>query len=130
MELGKTLAQAIGELQGTKKQSASGHDAVGQEVPPERMDVHPVGILGVDEKVLVVAKDVGEHQADKGEEQIFWAEPRDSLQRQRRAGNGSHWTSYSVKGFVTGKILQKGTWTKRNNESMDIAPTTPESFLC
>jgi len=35
-----------------------------------------------------------------------------------------------VKGFVTGKILQKGTWAKRNNDSVDIAPTTLESFLC
>ena len=87
MKFSETLAEAIGELQGTKKQSASAHDAVGQEVPPERMDVRPVGILGVDEKVLVVAKDVGEHQADKGEEQIFWAKPRDPLQRQRRDRN-------------------------------------------
>ena len=71
MEFSVTLAKAIGKLHGAEDQGAGAGDPVGQEPPLEGLDVGPFGVLGVDEKAFIVAENVGDHEADEGEEKIF-----------------------------------------------------------
>jgi len=65
MELGETLAEAVRELHGTEQEGAGAHQAVRQKPPLESMDVRPFGILGVNEKMLVMVENIGDHQADE-----------------------------------------------------------------
>jgi hypothetical protein len=60
MELCKALAKTIGELHGPQQERAGGHDAVGQEIPFERVDVSPLWIAGINEETLVVDENIGE----------------------------------------------------------------------
>ncbi len=82
MELGEAAAEAFRELQGAEQEGAGTHYAVGQEPPLEGLDVRPFGILGVNEEMLVVAKYVGDHNADDGEQNVFWARPREAPGRE------------------------------------------------
>jgi len=65
MELGESLAEAVRELHGTEQEGAGAHQAVRQKPPLESMDVRPFGILGVNEKMLVMVENIGDHQADE-----------------------------------------------------------------
>jgi hypothetical protein len=78
MKLGEAAAETVGELHRTKQEGARTHQAVRQEPPLKGLDVRPFGILGVNEEMLVVAKNVGEHEADKSKQNIFWARPREA----------------------------------------------------
>jgi len=71
MEFGVTMAKAIGELHGAEDQGAGSGDSMGEEPPLEGLDVGPFGMLRVDEEAFVVAENVGDHEADEGEEKIF-----------------------------------------------------------
>jgi len=82
MELGESLAQAIRELHRAEQESAGAHQAVRQKPPFERLDVRPFRILGVNEEMLVMAKNVGGHDADDCKQNIFWAQPREALGHQ------------------------------------------------
>src|SRR5260370_37455162 len=83
MELGEAAAEAFGELHGAEQEGAGAHQAVRQEPPSEGLDVRPFRILGINEEMLVMAKNVGEHDADDSEQNIFWARPHKAL--------GHHW---------------------------------------
>jgi hypothetical protein len=65
MKLCEALAKAIGELHGPEQESAGAHQTVRQKPPLERSDVQPFGILGIDEEMFVMAKNVSDHQADE-----------------------------------------------------------------
>lgn len=82
MELGKAAAEALRKLHGAEQEGAGAHYAVGQEPPLEGLDVRPFGIFGVNEEMLVVAKNVGDHDADDGEQNVFWARPREAPGRE------------------------------------------------
>lgn len=83
VEPGETLAEAFRELHGSEQESASAHQAVREKPPLESADVQPLGILGVDEEMLVMAKNVSDHQADESKYKIFRARPRQALGRKR-----------------------------------------------
>ncbi len=76
MELGEAAAEAFGELHGAEQEGAGAHQAVRQEPPSEGLDVRPFRILGVNEEMLVMAKNVGDHDADDCKQNIFRARPR------------------------------------------------------
>jgi len=65
MELGEALAKAIRELHRPEQESAGAHQTVWQKPPLESSDVQPFGILGIDEEMFVMAKNVSDHQADE-----------------------------------------------------------------
>jgi hypothetical protein len=64
MELGEAAAEPFRELHRAEQEGAGAHQAVRQKPPSERVDVRPFGILGVNEEVLVMAKNVGSHDAN------------------------------------------------------------------
>ena len=74
METGVTLAKTIRELHGAENQGTGAGDGVGKQPPLEGLDVRPFGISGVEEEAFIVVENVGNHEADEGEEKIFWAE--------------------------------------------------------
>jgi len=82
MEHGEAAAEAFRELHGTEQESAGAHQAVRQKPPFEGVDVRPFGILGVNEEMLVMAKNVGDHDADDCEQNVFWAWPCEALGHQ------------------------------------------------
>jgi hypothetical protein len=44
-----------------------------QEIPSERLDVSPLGIVGIDEETLIVDENIGHHQPDKSKNKILRA---------------------------------------------------------
>jgi hypothetical protein len=82
MELGEAAAKAFGELHGAEQEGAGAHQAVRQKPPFEVLDVRPFRILGVNEEMLIVPKNVGGHDTDDCEQDVFWARPREALGHQ------------------------------------------------
>jgi len=82
MEHGEAAAEALGKLHRAEQEGAGAHQAVRQKPPFEGLDVRPFGILGVNEEMLVMAKNVGDHDADDCEQNVFWAWPCEALGHQ------------------------------------------------
>src|SRR5216683_6017916 len=75
VELGEALAETVRKLHGAEQEGAGAHQAVRQKPPLESSYVQPFGILGIDEEMLVMAKNISDHQADESEQKIFRAWP-------------------------------------------------------
>lgn len=78
MKLGEAAAKAIRELHRCEQEGAGAHQTVRQEPPLERLDVRPFGILGINEEMLVVTKNINEHEADQSKQNIFRTRPRET----------------------------------------------------
>jgi hypothetical protein len=76
MKLGETQAQTIRELHRPEQKRTRAGQTVRQQPPLERLIVLPYGVCRIDKKVLVMAEDIQDHQANERKEQIFHAQPR------------------------------------------------------
>ena len=110
MKLGEAVAETIRKLHRSQQEGASAHQAVRQKPPLEGLDVRPFGIFGVNEEMLVVAKNIGEHEANQSKQNIFRAWPREARGHQwagrqfwllNEAGNMG--TAYTEKACRKGK---------------------------
>src|SRR4029077_11528375 len=110
MKFGEAAAETIRKLHRSQQEGASAHQAVRQEPPLEGLDVRPFGILGVNEEMFVMAKNIGEHDTDESKQNIFRAWPREARGHQwagrqfwllNEAGNMG--TAYTEKACRKGK---------------------------
>jgi len=69
-ELPETIAKPVGELHRAQQQSARTGDPMRQQPPLKRLIVLPHWILRMHQKTLIVGDYVGEHQADRGKQQV------------------------------------------------------------
>src|SRR5690349_7146136 len=88
MKLCVALAQAIGKLQWSEQDRTGPGKSVRKQIPLERLIVIPHGMVVVPEKTLVVLNDVGDHQPDEAEDEIFWANTRRSANLDGRSCQG------------------------------------------
>ena len=92
MKLGETFADAIRKLHGAEDEGAGSGQAVREEPPLKGCNVGPFGIFGIDEKVLVVAEDVREHQPDESKDKILCAQTRSPVDRNRASRHVCPWS--------------------------------------
>src|SRR6266404_3785883 len=76
LEVLNVKAEGSGDEYTGEQEGAGAHQAVRQEPPSGGLDVRPFRILGVNEEMLVMAKNVGDHDADDCKQNIFRARPR------------------------------------------------------
>lgn len=75
VELCEALAEAVGKLHRSEKQSTRPGDPVRQEPPLEWLVVVSHRVVRMDEEAFVVREDVSDHQAYEGKYKVFWAQP-------------------------------------------------------
>jgi hypothetical protein len=75
VQRGEAQPQTFPELHWRKDQRASTSDTVRQQPPLERFIVLPNRVRRVDEKALIVVKDISRHGGYKGENSVFGTNP-------------------------------------------------------